>query len=134
MSTTPIEKSLKDKEISFNLAADFGGIRNLTPHPVTVAGVTYPPFGIVARVEETYVTDGMFCAAEKGKVVFEKDGQPFPLAAHEFDGTVNIVSAMVFELTKNWFVGVWVAPATGHPDVVRNEKGHIVSVPCFRLI
>ena len=24
-----------------------------------------------------------------------------------------------------------VAPATGHPDAVRSEKGHIVSVPGF---
>ena len=24
-----------------------------------------------------------------------------------------------------------VSPATGHPDTVRNEKGHIVSVPGF---
>jgi len=23
------------------------------------------------------------------------------------------------------------APASGHPDVVRNEQGHIVSVPCL---
>jgi hypothetical protein len=24
-----------------------------------------------------------------------------------------------------------VVPATGHPDTIRNAKGHIVSVPCF---
>ena len=131
MNTTP--DKFEQKKAHFTAAKNYGGIRNLTPHAVTVAGVTYPPSGIVVRVEESYHTDGEFCSAEKGKLILEKEGQPFPLAGHEFDGTVNIVSAMVLEITKDWYTGVWVAPATGHPDVVRNEKGHIVSVPCFRL-
>lgn len=44
------------------------------------------------------------------------------------DGIRYIVSAMVIAATDRDDV---VAPATGRPDCVRNDKGHIVSVPCF---
>jgi hypothetical protein len=122
------------KAEAFKSYSQFGGIHNLTPHAITVAGVTYPPSGIVARVEDSYteIVDGL-CSVVRGKVKFYKDGEEFHFTAYDAEQTVNIVSAMVFEQVKEWTSGVWVAPATGHPDVVRNEKGHIVSVPAFLI-
>lgn len=118
----------------FKNALAYGGIHNLTPHPVTVAGVTYPPSGLVARVEAEFspIVDGT-TTQTLGKVVFVRDGKEVTLSGYEFEGTVNIVSGLVFEATKDWTVGCWVAPATGHPEVVRNDKGHIISVPAFIL-
>jgi len=122
------------KQEHFIQAKNFGGIHNMTPHAITVAGVTYEPSGIVARVdtEHTEIVDGL-TTAKHGKVKFFKNGEEFHLTAYDVEGTVNIVSAMVFEATKNWKCGVWVAPATSHPDVVRNDKGQIVSVPAFLI-
>jgi hypothetical protein len=128
-----MELTFEQKKALFEKAKNYGGIHNMTPHAITVAGVTYPPCGIVARIQEEYETEGQFCQVKPGKVIFEKDGQSFPLTGYDCEGRVHIVSAMVFEATKNWICGVWVAPATGHPNVVRNDKGQIVSVPCFRL-
>ena len=42
--------------------------------------------------------------------------------------TLYIVSSMVLAASDR---GDLLAPATGHPDCIRNEKGHIVSVPGF---
>ena len=44
------------------------------------------------------------------------------------EGTNIIVSAMVMAASDRTDL---VAPATGHPETIRNDKGHIVSVPCF---
>lgn len=126
--------TFQEKLERFKAAKKIGGVVNYTPHDITVGDITYPPCGIVARVEESYETVGETCEVKQGKVKFYKGNEEFPLQAHEFDGTVNIVSAMVFEQTKNWMTGVWVSPATGHPDVVRNAKGQIFSVPAFRLL
>ncbi len=118
----------------FKSAAAFGGIHNLTPHAVTVAGVTYPPSGIVARVATIHseVVDGT-TTVSYGPVEFFRDGKLITLSGYEFEGTVNIVSSLVLDRVRNWTTGVWVAPATGHPDVVRDERGQIVSVPAFIL-
>ncbi len=51
-------------------------------------------------------------------------GLPAPEA-----GVIYIVSAMVLSAAKDRTD--LVAPATNHQDTVRNEKGHIVSVPGF---
>lgn len=125
---------MKDKLSHFLAAKAHGGIYNLTPHAITVAGVTYPPSGIVARVEDEYseIVNGTV-TVKRGKVKFFKNGEEFPFNGYNIEGTVNIVSAMVWDATKDWTNGVWVAPATGHPEVVRNDKGHIVSVPAFLL-
>jgi hypothetical protein len=95
-------------------------IQNYTPHAVTVAGVSYPPSGAVARVTASFsdIVDG-FCRQQFG----EGEGLPAPQP-----NTLYIVSALVFGATERADV---IAPATGHPDVVRNDKGHIVSVPAF---
>ena len=125
---------LMTKHEHFIAAKNHGGIYNLTPHAITVAGTTYEPSGIVARVDSEYteIVDGL-TTVKHGKVKFFKNGEEFTMTGHDVEGTVNIVSAIVFEAVKDWTVGVWVAPATGHPDVVRNEKGHIVSVPAFLI-
>ncbi len=93
---------------------------NLTPHPLNIAGNVIPPSGTVARVsvEFTEIKDG-FCTQIFGEI----EGLPLPV-----EGTRLIVSAMVLSATDRLDV---FAPATGHPSVVRNDKGHIVSVPCL---
>ena len=93
---------------------------NLTPHAITVAGVTYEPSGTVARIDVSYTDiEGGVCHQEYGGM----EGLPEPE-----DNTRYIVSGLVFAATDRPDV---VAPATGHPDVERNDKGHIVSVPAF---
>lgn len=42
------------------------------------------------------------------------------------DGVAYIVSALLLAATKEAGRKDCVAPASGHPDVLRNEKGHIV--------
>ncbi len=94
---------------------------NLTPHAIVLNdGAVYQPSGTIARVSAQFseVVDG-FCTQTFGDVV----GLPAPQ-----DGVYYIVSAMVFAATDRVDV---VAPATGHPACVRNDKGQIVSVPCF---
>ena len=94
--------------------------QNYTPHAVTVGGVTYQPRGPVARVQAGFgpIIDGV-CHQTFGDV----EGLPDPQHEVRF-----IVSGLVFATTDRKDV---VAPATGHPEVVRNEHGHIVSVPAF---
>lgn len=95
-------------------------IINLTPHPLNVGGASYPTSGEIARVavQFTPIVDG-FCRQEFGEV----EGLPAPQ-----DGVLYAVSAMVFAATDRTDV---IAPATGHPDVLRNDKGHIMSAPCW---
>lgn len=118
----------------FKDAIAYGGVKNYTPHAITVAGVTYPPCGLVARIDDEYseIVDGTV-TVKKGGLKFTKDGEDFHLCGYDVEGTVNLVSAMVFEVMRYSTNGCWVAPATGHPEVVRNDKGHIVSVPAFLI-
>ena len=136
MTNTTEHDKLSMKRERFLAAKAYGGVLNMTPHEIVVAGVSYPPSGIVARVSETYtdIIDGV-CTVNKGKVSFFSNSmkEEIPLSGYDCEGFVHIVSAMVFEVTKSWITGVWVTPATGHPGVVRNDKGHIVEVPCFLI-
>ena len=94
---------------------------NCTPHGVVLNdGTTYPPSGNIARVTDAYTpfVDGV-CTCTHGAV----QGLPAPV-----DGTCCIVSAMVLAASDRKDL---VAPATGHKDAIRNEKGQIVSVPGF---
>jgi len=93
---------------------------NLTPHPITVGGTTFPPSGTIARVTAgfTPIVDGI-CHQTFGEII----GLPDPQ-----EGVRFVVSGLVFAATDRKDV---FAPASGHPDVVRNEEGHIVSVPCL---
>lgn len=94
--------------------------RNFTPHTIQLNnGTAYPSEGL-ARVAASFTQfdeDGI-CSTEYGEV----QGLPEPE-----DGTFIIVSAMVLAASDRPDL---VAPATGHPDCVRNE-GRIVSVPGF---
>ena len=94
--------------------------RNLTPHPITVGDTTFPPSGTVARVKAGFsqIIDGV-CHQTFGDV----EGLPAPQKGVRF-----VVSGLVFAATDRTDV---FAPASGHPDVVRNEAGHIVAVPCL---
>lgn len=95
--------------------------RNYTPHTINLNdGRSFPSEG-VARVSATFTkfsNDGI-CRQEFGEV----EGLPEPQ-----EGVKLIVSAMVLSASNRTDL---VAPATGHPDTIRNEKGHIVSVPGF---
>ena len=94
---------------------------NCTPHPIKLNdGTVYPKTDNVARVSSQFTdfVDGI-C-----KVVYgDTTGVPAPKA-----NTKYIVSAMVLEASNRTDL---VAPATGHKDCVRDDKGFIVSVPGF---
>jgi len=95
---------------------------NLTPHAIVLNdGRVFPPSGQVARVSSTHTPfDGDGVAS----LTFgEVQGLPAPQ-----EGVFLIVSALVAGAAKRADV---VSPASGHPDVVRNEKGQIQSVPGF---
>jgi hypothetical protein len=98
--------------------------KNCTPHAIHLNdGTVFPTTGIVARVTASFseATNGI-CEQVFGMV------EELPVSE---ENTLFIVSAMVLEAAKREGRMDCVAPATGHPLVVRNEKGHIVSVPCF---
>jgi hypothetical protein len=95
---------------------------NLTPHAINLNdGRVFPPSGVVARVSSSHSPfdgDGV-ATLTFGDVV----GLPV-----QQDGVLLITSALVAQAAKRQDV---VSPATGHHDCVRNDKGHIVSVPGF---
>lgn len=93
---------------------------NFTPHQICLNdGRNFESLG-VARVTANFTDfNGDICRQKFGEV----KGLPSPQ-----EGTKIIVSAMVLAASKR---GDLVAPATGHPETKRNEKGHIISVPGF---
>ena len=96
---------------------------NLTPHAIHFNdGRVFEPSGIIARVGSSYseIVDDV-CVQQFGEV------QDLPAPAQDVR---FIVSGMVLSALNGARDDV-VGPATGHPDTRRNEKGHIVSVPCF---
>lgn len=97
---------------------------NLTPHAIVVTdGETYQPTGTIARVTASF---GPF---DENGITEQQFGEVENLPAPA-EGKTYIVSGMVLSALKGARKDV-VAPATGHPAVVRNDKGHIVSVPGF---
>lgn len=97
---------------------------NLTPHEIVLNdGTTFPPSGAIARVNASFSefdSDGI-CEQIFGDV------QDLPQPE---EGIAFIVSGLVLSALKGARPDV-VAPATGHPAVVRNDKGQIASVPGF---
>ena len=93
---------------------------NLTPHDIVLNDGTVINSKGVVRISAQYseFKDGICCQ------VF---GDPVGLP-EEKEGVFLIVSALVLGAVKRKDL---VAPATGHPECIRNEKGHIVSVPGF---
>ena len=98
-------------------------IVNLTPHTIVFNdGRSFPASGNIARVQAGFSTiENDVCSQTFGEV------QDLP---EPEKGTYYIVSAMVLSALAGKRRDV-VAPATGHPLCIRNDKGHIVSVPCF---
>ena len=96
---------------------------NCTPHAIKLNdGRVFAPSDTIARVSASFteVKDDL-CVQQFGEVTGLPPQQP---------DTRIIVSAMILVALKGSRPDV-VAPATGHPQCIRNDKGHIVSVPCF---
>lgn len=95
---------------------------NCTPHTIVLNnGTKYEPCGSVARVSNDFTE---FDSDEVCKVVYgDLVGVPEPQ-----ENTLYIVSAMVLAASDR---NDLVAPATGHPNCVRSDKGFIISVPGF---
>ena len=97
---------------------------NLTPHVINLndgrsfaPSSDYPAIRIPDKIDDT--TDPDFATVVAGEV------ENLPPVE---EGVYYIVSRMVAEKLKNPH---FVSPATNHPKAVRNDAGHIVSVPCF---
>ena len=100
-------------------------LMNLTPHTINLNDGSYvEASGRIARVGSSFTT------FDQNGVCEQTFGNILDLPEAE-EGTLYIVSAMVLAAGKALGRTDLVAPATGHPDVVRNEKGQIVSVPGF---
>lgn len=96
---------------------------NCTPHSISMNdGRTFAPSGTVARVSAGFTTI-------IDDISRQSFGEVTGLPAPE-EGVRYIVSALVLAALAGSRPDV-VAPATGHPDVVRNDKGQVASVPCF---
>lgn len=95
---------------------------NLTPHAIVLNdGRSFEPSGEIARVSASFAEAGPDLFTQ---VFGEVANLPAPV-----EGTRFIVSGLVkAALPERDDV---VSPATGHPDTVRNDKGHILSVPGF---
>ena len=95
--------------------------RNFTPHAIVLnSGEVFESEGI-ARVSAS------FTQFDENKVCSQKFGEVEGLPEKE-EGVLIIVSSLVMQAS---YRDDLVAPATGHPECVRNEKGQIVSVPGF---
>lgn len=98
--------------------------KNYTPHTIKLNdGREFASEGL-ARVSATFsaFNENGVCEQQFGEVT----GLPKPA-----DGVLYIVSALVLTAAKAQGRTDCVAPATGHPDCKRNDKGFIVSVPGF---
>lgn len=115
-------------------------IYNCTPHALNICGNVFEPCGLVPRVADSWTVEPgveSLPAFSKAAGRMTWIGEA-PEGLDDYD--VLIVSAMVLESQRlpgaskvfaevAGFSVQLVAPATGHPGVIRNEKGHIVSVP-----
>jgi hypothetical protein len=95
---------------------------NLTPHTINLNdGRSFAPSGTIARVSVSFSDIADDCCEQSfGEVI----DLPEPV-----EGTRFIVSGMVLAACKGR--ADVVAPATGHPDVIRDENRRIKSVPGF---
>ena len=93
---------------------------NYTPHRICLNdGRSFEPAGL-ARVSSSF---SEITGDECQQIFGEVEGLPAPKT-----GVKIIVSAMVLAASNRSDL---VAPATGHPLTKRNDKVHIISVPCF---
>ena len=94
---------------------------NCTPHAIMLNdGRVFEPSGTIARVSSSFTdfTDDI-CTVVYGDLTGVPDAA---------DDTLYIVSAIVLSASTRKDL---VAPATGHKDCIRDDKGFIVSVPGF---
>ena len=93
---------------------------NATPHAIVLNdGTVFDCTDSVARVSAVYSQfNSCICKQQFGEVTGLPDAE---------DDTMYIVSSIVLSASSR---GDLVAPATGHPECVR-ENGRIVSVPGF---
>lgn len=110
-------------------------IINLTPHTIKLNNCfsekEFPPSGMVARVSAQFsLTTSPELLKEEIYIYTVEYGEIEGLPEPE-EGKLYIVSAMVLEAGKRIGRNDLMAPATGHPETVRNEQGQIVSVPGF---
>ena len=97
---------------------------NYTPHAIKLnSGEVFETSGTVARVSQEFseFDEHGICRSSYGKVLNLPESK---------DNTIYIVSIVVLDACKGKRTDL-VAPATGHPECVRDEKGFIVSVPGF---
>lgn len=105
-------------------------IINTTPHAIVLNnGNTFETSEHVSRVSATFIKNED--KSIDGNQVFTSIFGNITGLPHPQDNTIFIVSSIVLEAAKRLGRTDVVAPATGHPDCVRNDKGHIVSVPGF---
>lgn len=98
--------------------------KNFTPHAIKLNnGREFASEGL-ARVKATFTSfdENGVCSQQFGDIT----GLPEPT-----DGVLYIVSALALIAVKLQGRTDCVAPATGHPECVRDEKGFIISVPGF---
>lgn len=101
-------------------------IVNLTPHAITITdGPTFPPSGQIARVTTQQVDAGNIAGIPVKTQTF---GDIIDLPSPQND-TVYIVSAIVLVAAKEQGRTDVIAPDTS--NAVRNDAGHIISVPGF---
>lgn len=99
---------------------------NLTPHAIRLNdGTMFEPSGVVARVS----ADLQAVEPVGGVQLFRQTFGDVEGLPEQMPGTMYIVSALVLAAIDNRLDCV--APATGSKETVRNEAGHIVSVPGF---
>lgn len=95
---------------------------NLTPHDIFLNdGSVVKASGVVARVKASFTgfDENLVCKQEFG---------PVENLPEKEEGTLYVVSALVLAASDREDL---VAPATGHPACIRDEKGMIASVPGF---
>ena len=98
--------------------------KNFTPHSIVLnSGEVFASEGL-ARVSAS------FSEFDENGVCSQVFGAVTGLPETE-EGVLLIVSAMVLSAAQAQGRVDVVAPATGHPACIRNEQGHIVSVPGF---
>jgi hypothetical protein len=96
---------------------------NLTPHDIVLNnGTIFKPSGIIARVSQTFTKPDSLgiCTTRFGEIVDLPE---------RVENTMYIVSGLVLSAAERIGRSDCVAPASGHPETKRNEKGHIISVP-----
>ena len=96
--------------------------RNFTPHDIKLnCGEVFKSEGI-ARIAAS------FTAFDENRICSQTFGEVYGLPEKQ-ENTFIIVSALVLQAIDDR--DDLVAPATGHPECVRDERGQIISVPGF---